>query len=457
MALNIIILAAGQGTRMNSNKPKVLHTIGGISLLERVIHTAQSLYPEKIFIVYGHGGTEIKQQLSQYAVTWIEQNQQLGTGHAVMQVLPEFNNANDQILILYGDVPLISKEILHKLLNQTTTDALGLLTVNLDNPIGFGRIIRDTQKNVLAIIEEKDADADQKLIQEVNTGIMTISVNNLKKWLPKLSTNNAKKEYYLTDIVKLAAAEGTAILGLQTNNAEEVQGINDRVQLAKAERYFQQSMAQQFMLSGVTILDPTRFDIRGVSEISTDVTIDINVILEGRVIIGKNSYIGANCILRDVIIGDSVDIKANSIIDGATIGNHCTIGPFARIRPETFLADNAKVGNFVEIKKSNIGTNSKVPHHSYIGDTTMGQHVNVGAGTITCNYDGANKHRTIIGNNVFIGSDTQFIAPVIIADGATIGAGSTITKDVPAGQLTLSRASQKTINGWKRPEKSDKK
>lgn len=453
MPLNIIILAAGLGTRMNSNKPKVLHTIGGISLLERVILTAQSLNPEKIFIVYGHGGTEIKQQISQHAVTWIEQKQQLGTGHAVMQVLPELNNAHDQILILYGDVPLISIETLQELLNQTTIDALGLITVNLDNPSGFGRIIRDSQEKVMAIIEEKDANADQKLIREVNTGIMTTSVNNLKQWLPKLSTNNAKKEYYLTDIVKLAATEKTFILGLPANNIEETQGINDKIQLAQAERYFQQQIAKKLMLSGVTLLDPSRVDIRGNVEISADVTIDVNVILEGRIIIGKNSYIGANCILRDVIIGESVEIKPHTIIDGAKIGNNCTIGPFTRIRPETFLAENAKIGNFVEIKKSDIGANSKVPHHSYIGDTTMGQFVNVGAGTITCNYDGANKHRTIIGNNVFIGSDTQFIAPVTIADDATIGAGSTITKNVPSGQLTLSRISQKTINGWKRPEK----
>lgn len=453
MALNIIILAAGQGTRMNSTKPKVLHTIGGISLLERVINTAQSLNPEKIFIVYGHGGTEIKRQLSQHAVTWVEQKQQLGTGHAVMQVLPELNNTHDQLLILYGDVPLISKETLQELLNQTTSDALGLLTVNLDKPFGFGRIIRGTQNKVMAIVEEKDTNDDQKLIREVNTGIMTTSVNNLKQWLPKLSTHNAKNEYYLTDVVKLAATEKTFILGLQANDVEETQGINDKIQLAQAERYFQKQMANKLMLSGVTLLDPSRLDIRGNIEVSADVTIDINVILEGRVIIGKNSYIGANCILRDVMIGESVEIKPNTIIDGATIGNNCTIGPFARIRPETFLADNAKIGNFVEIKKSDIGANSKVPHHSYIGDTTMGQFVNVGAGTITCNYDGANKHHTTIGNNVFIGSDTQFIAPVTIEDDATIGAGSTITKNVPGGQLTLSRNSQKTINGWKRPEK----
>ena len=450
MPLNIIILAAGQGTRINSNKPKVLHTIGGISLLERVIQIAQKLQPEKIFIVYGHGGAEIKHQLSHCAVTWVEQKQQLGTGHAVMQVLPELNNSKQKVLILYGDVPFITNETLNNLLNKVTADALGILTVKLSDPTGYGRIIRDENKNIKAIIEEKDADINQLTINEINTGIMATSVDNLFRLLPQLATDNAKKEYYLTDIVKLAAAEKKPILGLQTNIIEETQGINDRVQLAQAERYYQQKMAQQLMLSGVTLLDPSRFDLRGTAEISADVTIDINVILEGRVVIGKNSHIGANCILRDVIIGDSVEIKANSIIEGATIENNCTVGPFARIRPDTFLAETSAIGNFVEIKKSTIGAGSKIQHHSYIGDTTMGQHVNVGAGTITCNYDGVNKHRTTIGDNVFIGSDTQFIAPVNIADGATIGAGSTITKNVPAGQLTLSRVSQKTINGSKK-------
>lgn len=453
MPLNIVILAAGLGTRMHSNKPKVLHTIGGTSLLEHVIHTAQSLQPEKIFIVYGYGGAEIQQHLSHHPLTWVEQKQQRGTGHAVMQVLPELHNLNQQVLILYGDVPLITRNTLQQLLNEISGDALGLLTVNLENPTGYGRIIRNNEQQVFAIIEEKDADDNQRSIQEINTGIITTSVANLKRWLPQLSTDNAKQEYYLTDIVKLAAAENKTIIGLPTADVAETQGINDRAQLAQAERYYQQTMAHQLMISGVTLLDPLRIDIRGTTEIHSDVTIDVNVILEGHVVIGKNSYIGANCLLRDVIIGESVEIKANSIIEGATIGNHCKVGPFARIRPGTVLADTATVGNFVEIKNSTIGVASKVPHHSYIGDTTMGQHVNVGAGTITCNYDGANKHRTIIGDNVFIGSDTQLIAPITVADNATIGAGSTINKNVPGGQLTLSRATQKTIDGWKRPTK----
>ncbi len=465
MPLNIVILAAGLGTRMHSNKPKVLHQIGGISLLERVIQTAQQLNPEKIFVVYGHGGAEIQQQLSHYAVQWVEQKQQLGTGHAVMQVLPDLNNSqlnsginhsSQKILILYGDVPLITSTTLNNLLNEVSDDALGILTVKLNNPTGYGRIIRDNKENVIAIIEDKDANNDQKTIQEINTGIIATSVDNLIKWLPQISTNNSKQEYYLTDIVKLAVNDHKKIIGFQTYQIEETQGINDRVQLAQAERFYQQQMAQQLMLSGVTIIDPARFDLRGSCEIKTDVIIDINVILEGHVVIGKNSYVGANCILRDVIIGESVEIKPNSVIEGATIHNNCKIGPFARIRPNSVLAENSAIGNFVEIKNSTIGIASKIMHLAYIGDTTMGQYVNVGAGTITCNYDGINKHRTIIGNNVFIGSDTQFIAPVTIADGATIGAGSTITKDVPADQLTLSRVAQKTIDGWKRPEKKDK-
>lgn len=457
MNLDIIILAAGQGTRMRSQLPKVLHKIGGISLIERVITTAQSLNPDNIFVVCGHGSEQIQQTLTDFPIKWIKQAEQLGTGHAVAQVLPHLSHTNKPILILYADVPLLSHNTLHTLIKQTKLEQLCILTTIIKDPTGFGRIIRNKNQQVTAIVEEKDADAQQRLIQEINTGVFITSANHLSRWLPQITTKNLSHEYYLTDIVQLAVAEKTEVSTTMTGSTEEVQGINDRLQLAQLERYYQQQIAKQFMLSGVTLLDPQRFDVRGNAEISADVTIDIDVILEGNVIIGTDCSIGPHCILRNVKLGKGIIIKSHCVIEDAVIGDNCTIGPFARIRPGTQLANSVAVGNFVEIKNAQIGANSKILHLSYIGDTTMGEQVNVGAGTITCNYDGANKHQTIIGNNVFIGSDTQLVAPVILADNATIGAGSTITKDAPTGQLTLSRAAQKTIPGWQRPVKKGKK
>lgn len=453
MNLDIIILAAGQGTRMRSKLPKVLHKIGGLTLLEHVIKTAQSLNPDQIFVVYGHGGEQIQQTLKNASVTWIKQNEQLGTGHAVAQVIPHLQNPDNSLLILYGDVPLISHNTLRTFITQTNPEHLGLLTTMINNPTGFGRIIRGDKQQVTAIIEEKDADTEQRLIKEINTGIYYTAAKNLVRWLPQINTQNSAKEYYLTDIVKLAAADKIVISTTATATVEEVQGINDRLQLSQLERYYQQRLANEFLLSGVTIKDPHRFDVRGNAEISADVTIDINVILDGNVIIDSDCYIGAHSILRNVKLGKGVFIHPNCVIDDAIIGENCTIGPFARIRPGTELANSVEIGNFAEIKNSKINSKSKMHHFSYVGDTNMGERVNVGAGTITCNYDGANKHRTIIGNDVFIGSDSQLVAPVTLGDGATIGAGSTITKDAPAQQLTLSRSQQKSIPGWQRPVK----
>lgn len=455
-ALNIIILAAGQGTRMRSALPKVLHKIGHLTLLERVVRTAKSLSPQHIYVVCGHQSERLRTECAHLEIQWIEQSQQLGTGHAVQQALPLLQNPEDKVLILYGDVPLITKNTLTHLLAITDENTLGILTAKLDNPFGFGRIIRNNNNQVIEIIEEKDASSAQKQIHEINTGVYATTVKQLQQWLPKLSNNNQQKEFYLTDIVKLAVQDNIKIATYIAHSNEEIQGVNDRAQLAQLERYFQYQLAKQYMLSGVTLRDPHRIDIRGNADISEDVTIDVNVILEGNVTIGSNSTIGANCVLRNVQIGDHVTIKDNCVLEDAIIHDHCAVGPFARIRPGTVLAEKVHVGNFVEIKKSTIGTGSKIPHLSYVGDATLGNHVNFGAGAITCNYDGITKKPTTIGNNVFIGSDSQLIAPVTIEDGAYIGAGSTISKNAPANKLTLSRSKQQTIENWQRPIKEKK-
>lgn len=454
MTLSTVILAAGQGKRMHSETPKVLHKLAGKSLLEHVIQTAHSFSTEAPIVIYGHQGEKIRHQLAALNVQWLEQPQQLGTGHALLQALPLIPD-NQPVLVLYGDVPLITAATLQKFIAATPANTLGIITANFNNPTGLGRIIRDTSGKILRIVEEIDADEAQREIKEINSGIYLIPSSLLKKWLPTLQNKNSQGEYYLTDIIALAAAEKIAIESTQPNAAEEVQGVNDRLQLATLERFYQQEYAKKLLRQGVTIVDPARIDVRGELSIGQDVIIDINVIFEGHVKIGNNCVIGANTILRNVIIGNNVEIKSHSVLDGAEISEQSIIGPFARLRPGTVLGPQTHVGNFVEIKNSDIGLGTKINHLSYIGDSEIGKHVNIGAGTITCNYDGVNKHRTIIGDNAFIGSDSQLIAPVTIGEGATIGAGSTITRDAPAHELTICRTPQRSVKNWQRPKKKE--
>lgn len=451
-SLSVVILAAGNGKRMHSALPKVLHPLGGIPLLHHVVKTAQALTPDAIYVVYGNGGDQVKSTLKDLPVNWIEQQEQKGTGHALMQVVPHIAN-EQRILVLYGDVPLITTTTLQQLLELTPSEQLGLLVAKFDNPNGFGRIIRNDNNQVIAIVEHKDANEEQRHINEINTGILTASAGHFKKWLPQLKNNNAQSEYYLTDIVSLAVQEKVAVNSTTAPCNKEVSGINDRKELMILERHYQLQKAQELLLRGVTIVDPLRFDCRGVATVSADVEIDINVILEGNVSIAQGSHIGPNTILKNVQVGKNVTIKSNCVIEDAIIGDHCIIGPFARIRPNTVLAANAHVGNFVELKNSQIGSNSKVNHLTYLGDCTVGQDVNVGAGTITCNYDGQVKMPTVIEDEAFIGSGTQLVAPVTIGERAYIGAGSTITKDAPAGELTLARTKQVTLKGWKKKAK----
>ncbi|PKM42839.1 MAG: UDP-N-acetylglucosamine diphosphorylase/glucosamine-1-phosphate N-acetyltransferase [Gammaproteobacteria bacterium HGW-Gammaproteobacteria-1] len=449
--MEVIILAAGQGTRMKSALPKVLHAIGGEPMLARVYRTARLLEPQQIHIVYGHGADRVREQLGHLDAAWALQDKQLGTGHAVAQAMPAVNDES-RVLILYGDVPLIEAATLDRLVDAAA-DALAVLTIELDNPTGYGRMVRDRDGRVQRIVEQKDASEAERAIREVNTGLLAVDGARLRSWLERLDNHNVQGEYYLTDIIAMAVEDGVAINTVSAPDIEQVSGINDRQQLAALERALQRRQAAQLMLAGVTLLDPERFDLRGDLSVGRDVIIDVNVIIEGRVVLGDGVTIGANCMLKDVEIGAGTEVKPMSIVDSAVIGAGAHIGPFARIRPDTRIADGAHIGNFVEVKKSEIGAGSKVNHLSYIGDTTMGAKVNIGAGTITCNYDGANKHRTVIGDGVFVGSDTQLVAPVTVHDNATIGAGSTITKDAPAGELTLSRNKQMSIAGWKRPTK----
>ncbi len=451
--LTVVVLAAGQGTRMKSDLPKVLHTIGARPMLARVIDSAQSLNPQAIHVVYGHGGERVKEQLSGLPVSWILQSQQLGTGHAVSQAMEAIADLQT-VLVLYGDVPLITSATLSRLVDAAKDSGLGLLTAELDDPTGYGRIVRDSAGNVTSIVEQKDASPEQLAIAEINTGMLAVNAGQLRDWLDSIDNKNSQGEYYLTDIIALAVESGVTINTISTSDLPEIEGVNNRVQLADLERVFQQRQANRLMLEGVTLHDPARFDLRGNLKAGRDVEIDIGVLIEGEVELGDRCYIGPNCILKDVILGSDVRVEANSILESSTLGSHCLIGPFARLRPECQLADDVKVGNFVEVKKSTVDKGSKINHLTYVGDTRMGANVNVGAGTITCNYDGANKHLTVIGDDVFIGSDTQLIAPVTIGDGATIGAGSTITRDAPSEELTLSRSEQKSRKGWKRPVKT---
>ena len=452
MPLSVVVLAAGQGTRMKSDLPKVLHKIGGIPLLSHVIRAAQALDVADITVVYGHGGDQVQSVLSDEKISWVEQSKQLGTGHAVQQAMPSVPD-NHTTLLLYGDVPLITAKTLQKLVKATEQNSLSLLTANLVNPTGYGRIVRDSEGSVQCIVEQKDATDDQLVINEVNTGMLAVRSNELREWVNRLDNNNAQKEYYLTDIIGFAVKDGMSIHTTNPDTTMEIEGVNNKKQLAEIERAHQKSIADEYMENGLTLRDPARFDVRGKLSFGKDVVVDVNVIFEGNVTLGDGVFIGPNSVLKDISIGNNTSVHENCVLEKSTIGNDCDIGPFARIRPDTELADQVKIGNFVEIKKSTVAAGSKVNHLSYIGDTTMGSQVNVGAGTITCNYDGVNKHKTIIGDNVFIGSNTQLIAPVTVGDGATIGAGSTITRGAPSDALTLTRPKQVTKEGWKRPGK----
>ena len=449
--LSVVILAAGKGTRMYSDLPKVLHPVAGKPMVKHVIDTAKQLNARQINLIYGHGADLLKERLADEPVNWVFQAEQLGTGHAMQQAAPFFAD-DENIMMLYGDTPLIQQSTLERLIAQKPENGIALLTVKLENPTGYGRIIRENG-SVVAIVEQKDASAEQLKIQEINTGVMVASGASFKKWLGNLNNNNAQGEYYITDVIAMANEDGFQVQAVQADEFMEVEGVNNRLQLAALERFYQKKQAEKLLLAGVTLIDPSRFDVRGTVEHGKDVSIDVNVILEGNVKLGNNVKIGAGCVLKNVTVGDNVEIKPYSVLEDAVIGEKSAIGPFSRLRPGTQLAEGTHVGNFVEIKNAQVGKGSKVNHLTYVGDAEVGSNVNIGAGVITCNYDGANKFKTIIGDDVFVGSDSQLVAPVEIANGATIGAGSTITKNVAEGELVITRVAQKHIQGWQRPTK----
>ena len=453
MNLHVVILAAGQGTRMRSKLPKVLHPVAGKPMLGHVIDCARSLSPTRIHVVIGHGAELVREQLAAEDIHWVLQTEQLGTGHAVAQALPGTEGA-DQVLVLYGDVPLLRAETLAQLSSQAGAQALGMLTVALADPTGYGRILRNEAGEVQAIVEQKDASAEQLRIREGNTGIMALPGKHAARWLGSLSNQNAQGEYYLTDVVAMAVAEQIPVEVAHAVDEYEVLGANNRVQLAVLEAEYRRRQAERLMTEGVSLADPARIDVRGDVRVGRDISIDINVVLEGRVVIEDDVIIESNCVLRDCHIGAGSHIKAFSHIDGAELATGCDVGPYARLRPGTRLQAGAKIGNFVETKKADIGAGAKVNHLSYIGDAVVGPDVNIGAGTITCNYDGANKHLTTIEEGAFIGTNTALVAPVTIGARATTAAGSTITANVPADTLAVSRARQRNIDGWKRPTKS---
>jgi bifunctional UDP-N-acetylglucosamine pyrophosphorylase/glucosamine-1-phosphate N-acetyltransferase len=454
MSLEIVILAAGQGTRMRSALPKVLHPIAGNSMLGHVIHSARQLDPQRIHVVIGHGADVVRERLAAEDLNFVLQDKQLGTGHATAQAVP-FITA-DTVLILYGDVPLIEVETLQRLLKHVVPGQMGLLTVELDDPTGYGRIVRDADGKVAAIVEHKDASEAQRAITEGNTGILAVPANRLADWMSRLSNNNAQGEYYLTDVIEMAVSDGLVVATEQPHDPMEVQGANDRKQLSELERHYQLRVGRRLMAQGVTLRDPARFDVRGEVTVGRDVLIDINVILEGNVVIEDDVEIGPNCVIKDSTLRKGVVIKANSHIEGAVLGEGSDAGPFARLRPGTVLEARAHVGNFVELKNAHMGEGAKAGHLTYLGDAEIGARTNIGAGTITCNYDGANKWKTVLGADVFIGSNNSLVAPVDISAGATTAAGSTITQNVDNAQLAVGRARQKNIDGWKRPEKIKK-
>ncbi|WP_423822443.1 bifunctional UDP-N-acetylglucosamine diphosphorylase/glucosamine-1-phosphate N-acetyltransferase GlmU [Salinisphaera sp. SPP-AMP-43] len=452
MSLHIVILAAGQGKRMNSALPKVLQTLGDRPLLKHVVESAQALDPARIHVVYGHGGQAVQSALGYLDVNWVFQAEQLGTGHAVAQAMDAIPD-DAQVLVLYGDVPLVRPATLGHLVGAAGQHALALLTVVLDNPAGYGRVLRDDNNRVVGIVEDKDASTDERHIRETNTGLLCAQSNHLRDWLARLTNANAQGEYYLTDCIGLAAEDEVAVVAGQAGTVAETQGINNRLDLSRAERLFQRRQAETLMAAGLTLRDPGRFDLRGTLKAGRDTVIDIDVVIEGDVVLGEGVTIGPHCVLRHCQIEDHTQVASHTVIEHASIGARCQIGPFARLRPETRVADRAKIGNFVETKKTTLGIGSKVNHLSYVGDARVGRNVNIGAGVITCNYDGANKYVTQIGDDAFIGSDCQLVAPVAVEQGATIGAGTTLTQTAPANKLTLGRARQTTIDGWQRPKK----
>ena len=452
MTLHVIILAAGQGTRMKSSLPKVLHKLAGKPLLAYAIETARQLSPSCIHIVYGHGGDIVKSMLDADDLDWVYQENQHGTGHAVQLALENITNNKDRVCVLYGDVPLLSSTTVTRLMH--VSGRLGVLTAKVSNPAGYGRIIRDANGHIVSIIEERDADDQQKSIDEINTGVMTGDAGYIRQLLAQVGRNNDQGEIYLTDIVQVATSDGTAVEHHCTQDENEISGINNKLQLASMERLIQERKARELMEAGVTLRDPTRFDIRGSLTCGIDVEIDINCIFEGQVELGNGVKVGPNVYMKDCTIGKGTEIRANTIIEGGEIGEKAVIGPYARIRPETKLSDSVHIGNFVEIKKSTIGEASKVNHLSYIGDSNVGRRVNVGAGTITCNYDGAYKHETVIEDDVFIGSGTELVAPIKVEQGSTTGAGSTLSKDVEKESLVVERSKVRVVKAWRRPSKS---
>ncbi len=452
--MNIVILAAGMGKRMHSSLPKVLHLLAGKSMLEHVIATARALMPEKLVVVYGHGGEQVLRQITGPDLIFVKQEPQLGTGHAVMQAVPELDESVPT-LILYGDVPLIGIESLRRLVSVAGNERLGILTVEMPDPTGYGRIIR-VDGRIRRIVEQKDGREEELAVKEINTGMMVVPTALLKRWLSSLTNDNVQGEYYLTDIVSRAVSENIDIVSSQPDDISETMGVNSKKQLAKLERVYQKNIASRLLDDGVSLADPDRIDVRGSLQCGRDVFIDVNCVFEGEVTLADGVTVGPNCVVRNCLIGENAEIRPFCHLDGAKIGPGSLIGPYARLRPGAELGEEVHIGNFVEVKNSHIAAQSKANHLAYVGDSTVGSRVNIGAGAITCNYDGANKHRTVIGDDAFIGTNCELVAPVRVGSGATIGAGTTLTKDAPAGSLTVSRVRQTTINDWKRPVKSKK-
>jgi bifunctional UDP-N-acetylglucosamine pyrophosphorylase/glucosamine-1-phosphate N-acetyltransferase len=454
--VSVVVLAAGQGKRMQSALPKVLQPLAGRPLLEHVIRAARGVQPAAIHVVHGHGAEQVRAAFAgQTDLKWVLQAEQLGTGHAVVQAMPAIPD-DHEVLVLCGDVPLMRSQTLERLVADGAGGKLALLTARVDDATGYGRVLRDASGNVTRIVEHKDASDEERRVTEINTGLIAFAAGPLRRYLGNLKSNNSQREYYLTDVIAMAFADKVKVQGILAESATEVLGINDRTQLAAAERAWQRRQAAALMARGVTLADPERIDVRGEVTVGRDVFIDVGVVLEGKVVLGDRAHVGPYAVIGDSTLGADTYVHPHSVLNGVAAGDECEIGPFSRLRPGTVLSGHVKVGNFVETKNSQISAHSKVNHLSYVGDATVGSGVNVGAGTITCNYDGANKHRTVIGDNAFIGSGTMLVAPVEIGAGATIGAGSTITKDAPAGELTLERSKQATISGWQRPKKKSK-